>query len=105
MSNAIFCCLLLALAGAAEAARDPTLPPPSLLPAAAAQAAPPLRLQAILRTHQGAALAVIDGQRLRVGEALGGARVLAIYPGSVLIERQGQRHQLRLAEPIVKASR
>jgi len=97
--------LSLLLAGAAEAARDPTLPPPSQLPAAAAEAAAPLRLQAILRTSQGAAQAVIDGQRLRVGEALGGARVLAIYPRSVLIERQGQRQQLRLAEPIVKPSR
>ncbi|MGH8355022.1 MAG: Type II secretory pathway component, partial [Pseudomonas sp.] len=59
----------------------------------------------ILRTSQGAALAVIDGQRLRVGDALGGARLLAIYPRTVLIERQGQRHTLRLAEPIVKPSR
>lgn len=105
MFKSSLCCLLLALAGAAEAARDPTLPPPSQLPAATAEAPAPLRLQAILRTSQGAAQAVINGQRLRVGEEVDGARLLAIYPRSVLIERQGQRQPLRLAEPIVKPSR
>jgi len=101
----VFLLSLLALSAAAEAASDPTLPPSGLLPANAAAAAPtPLHLQAILRTGQ-TSLAVIDGQRLRVGEEVSGARILAIYPRTVLIEREGQRQQLRLAEPILKPSR
>ena len=104
MSRAFLLNLLLACM-AAQAAVDPTQPPADLRPASGAAEAPSaLILQAILRGAHGSR-AVIDGQSLRVGEEHAGLRVLAIHPHSVLIERQGQRELLRLAEPVVKPSR
>lgn len=104
MSRALFLSLLLGCA-AAQAAVDPTQPPANLRSAATTAEAPAaLVLQAILRGAQGSR-AVIDGQSLRVGEEHAGLRVLAIHPHSVLIERQGQREVLRLAEPVMKPSR
>jgi MSHA biogenesis protein MshK len=94
--------LLPSLAGAVEL--DPTLPPPDLRPAAGTEAPSALAVQAILRGN-GASRAVIDGKTLRVNDEHGGARVLAIYPHAVLIERQGQRQLLHLAQPVVKPSR
>lgn len=95
-------CALPLLAGAAS---DPTLPPAAF--DAAQQAAetppPPPPLQAILRGPHGAR-AVIGGQSLRVGERQGELRVLAIRAHSVLIERLGQRQELRLAQPILRPS-
>ncbi len=70
-----------------RAALDPTLPPAPLL-------------QAILRGPAGAR-AVIGGRSLEVGERHGDWRVLAIRARSVLIERQGQRSELHLSQPIV----
>ncbi|MES2821881.1 MAG: Type II secretory pathway component, partial [Pseudomonadota bacterium] len=64
----------------------------------------PLVLQSILRAPSGSR-AVIDGQRLRVGDRHAGSRVLGIYSHGVLIERQGQRQLLRLAEPVLQPSR
>lgn len=87
------------------AALDPTLPPHN--PGAAHLAdgeATTLRLQAILRLPQ-SARAVINGQSLKVGEQLAGARVLAIHRYSVLIEREGKREELRLSAPIFNTSR
>lgn len=88
------------------AASDPTLPPAALADPAshAAEAAPAPLLQAILRGPTGAR-AVIGGHSLRVGERQGDLRVLAIRPRSVLIERQGQRSELHLVQPILKPSR
>ncbi|WP_252273490.1 Type II secretory pathway component [Pseudomonas subflava] len=104
MSRNLLLALLLGSA-LAQAAVDPTQPPASLGPASSADEAPAaLVLQAILRGAQGSR-AVIDGHTLRVGEARAGLRVLAIHPHSVLIERQGQRELLRLAEPVMKPSR
>lgn len=86
----------------AAAAVDPTLPPPALAnPAAeAAAAAPAPQLQAILRGPAGAR-AVLGGRSLQVGERHGDLRVLAIRARSVLIERQGQRSELHLIQPIL----
>ncbi len=90
----------------AAVAIDPTQPPANLLPAASTGDTAPaaLVLQSILRGAQGSR-AVISGEALRVGDERAGARVLAIYPQAVLIERQGQRELLRLAEPVMKTSR
>ena len=87
----------------AAAAVDPTLPPPALAnPAveAAEAAAPAPQLQAILRGPAGAR-AVLGGRSLKVGEHHGDLRVLAIRARSVLIERQGQRSELHLTQPIL----
>jgi MSHA biogenesis protein MshK len=90
---------------AANPGRDPTLPPQNLLPATmAASDSTPMLLQAVVRGAQGSR-AVIAGQSLRVGDTVADARVLAIYAHSVLIERQGQRQLLRLAEPVMQPSR
>lgn len=88
-------------------AADPTLPPRQALPAAANQPAPvlePLRLQAILRAAD-SARAVINGQTLRVGDRVDGARVLAIGARSVSVERQGRRSTLQLVSPLLTPSR
>ena len=99
------CFILLLASLASHAAVDPTQPPVDLRPSADAPVAPAaLNLQAILRGAQGSR-AVIDGQALRVGESHADIRVLAIHAHSVLIERQGQQHWLRLAQPVVKPSR
>lgn len=99
---AIFGCVLPLLAGAAS---DPTLPPPALRsPAAQAAAATPAPLlQAILRGPTGTR-AVIGGRSLQAGERHGELRVLAIRARSVLIERQGQRSELHLSQPILTPS-
>ncbi|MHA6492101.1 Type II secretory pathway component [Pseudomonas borbori] len=85
---------------------DPTLPPANLLPApdASGESEAPLVLQAILRSASGNR-ATIGGERLSVGDVHAGARIVAIYPHAVLIERQGQRELLRLAEPVMQPSR
>ena len=90
--------------GSPQAALDPTQPTtaPGQAPAAAASA--PLVLQAILR-GAGGTYAVINGRNLQVGAELADARVVAIYPHAVLLERQGQQELLRLVEPILKPSR
>lgn len=95
---------LLLCSGPAAAALDPTQPPEGLSPVTAGEVQAQLVLQAILRSAQGSR-AVIDGVSLRVGDEHAGARVLAIHPQVVLIERQGQRELLRLAEPVMQPSR
>ena len=88
-------------------AADPTQPPRQPLPAAAGPSAPapePLHLQAILRSDNTAS-AVINGQTLRVGERIAGARVVAIGARSVSIERQGKRSTLHLLSPLLSPSR
>lgn len=96
------CCTapLLALA-----AVDPTLPPTALTTPAAsgAESSPPPLLQSILRGPAGARV-VIGGRSLRVGEQHGDLRVLAIRLRSVVIERQGQRSELHLSQPILTPS-
>ncbi len=100
---ALICALLLPVSALAL---DPTQPPRALAPAVTGQgeALVPLRLQAIVRTSQ-AAQAVINGQSLRVGQRVDGARVLAIHSRSVLIERQGRRELLKLVAPLITPSR
>ncbi|MBA4289678.1 MAG: Type II secretory pathway component [Pseudomonas sp.] len=105
--RALLLSLLLSSAALAETVGlDPTLPPSALLPTAPVDATDshPLVLQAIMRSANGSR-AVIGGQSLRVGERYADARVLAIHAHSVLIERQGQRVLLRLAEPVMQPSR
>lgn len=101
MSRALLLILAAVLPLAAAAVSDPTLPPTlPATPEAAADAVPAPLLQAILRGPAGAR-AVIGGQSLKVGERLGELRLLAIRPRSVLIERQGQRSELHLSQPVV----
>jgi len=98
----VLCCAtpLLALA-----AVDPTQPPAALAAAATpgGEAGPIPLLQAILHGPAGAR-AVLGGRSLRVGERQGDLRVLAIRARSVVIERQGQRSELHLSQPILTPS-
>lgn len=104
MSRVFVLALALGCGLAHAAAIDPTQPPAELRPAASADAPAAMTLQAIL-LGPGASRAVIDGKTLRVNDPHGDARVVAIYPHAVLIERQGQRALLRLADPVMKPSR
>lgn len=106
VSRAILLIMISVWLPASALALDPTQPPRALAPAAGAQgeALEPLRLQAIVRTSQ-VAHVVINGQTLRVGQRVAGARVIAIHPRSVLIERQGRRELLRLVVPLITPSR
>lgn len=97
--------LLIGLGDFANAALDPTQPAPSAATATTAGTAEAtLVLQSIVRGGR-YSQAVINGQSLRVGDELGGAKLRAIYPSSVVLERQGQQQVLRLVEPILKPSR
>ncbi len=84
---------------------DPTQPPATSQGATKekARAPEPLVLQAILRSA-GGSRAVINGDTLKVGELRNGVRLVAIYPRAVQIEREGQRAELRLVEPVIKPS-
>jgi MSHA biogenesis protein MshK len=97
---------LLALAGAsvahAQAVQDPTRPPQALLrPIAAGANAGAPQLQSILigRGAGGRRVAVIDGDTVRVGDRVGGARVVAINAADVQLQRGGKRETLKLTAP------
>jgi MSHA biogenesis protein MshK len=101
----VYLALLIGLCSHANAALDPTQPAASAATAATAgtsEAA--LVLQSIVRGGR-QSQAVINGHSLQVGDALGDAKLRAIYPSSVVLERQGQQQILRLVEPILKPSR
>jgi len=93
------------VAAAPVSALDPTQPPAGrVVGDAPTEATSVLRLQAILRSG-GRAHAVVDGQTLKVGDHLGDARISAIRPHSVVIDRHGQQQELRLSAPIIQSSR
>lgn len=96
--------LILALTATALAQGeppDPTRPPtPAEVAAwfgsgAEQQQQAPFRLQSILLAPK-RRIAIIDGQRLRVGERLGNAEVRTIEPGRVVLERAGERIELNI---------
>ncbi|MGO4474634.1 hypothetical protein AB4Z32_00080 [Massilia sp. 2TAF26] len=108
---------LLALAGAAGAANaaaaaipeaaqrlpDPTRPPAAALqappgsgPGAAAADVPPQLQSVMLGAAGGHRIAVIDGQGVRVGDSVRGARVVRIADSEVELQRGRERQVLRL---------
>jgi hypothetical protein len=102
--------LAFAHAAAAETLIDPTVPPAGYGEAAAAgaAAAPQPRLQMIVRGPGEVRTAVIDGRRVRVGDALGGAQVERITDRAVVLARGQVRETLELlpgAETSVRARR
>nr|WP_229517086.1 hypothetical protein [Massilia oculi] len=100
--------LLAALPVTAQAAsqplRDPTRPPPQAGQAAggpdaagaAATRAPQLQSVLVGRGRDGRQVAVIDGQSVRVGDSVQGARVTRIDAGEVELVRGRERQVLRL---------
>lgn len=93
-----------AAAGAAAGLQDPTRPPAALAAltaapgASGAPASAGPRLQTILIGRQpgGRLLAVIDGEAVRVGDAVQGARVVRIADNEVVLARGAERQVLRL---------
>lgn len=52
-------------------------------------------LQSILQSPD-RALAIINGQRVTIGDRVGGARVITIRPGEVIVDFSGKRQTLHL---------
>lgn len=76
------------------------------LPGAAAFAGPEVSLNGSL--GQSAALLVIDGQvrTVRVGQSLGGVKLLEVGDGRALVEVEGRRRELQLgAAPVAQGGR
>lgn len=84
---------VFASASAAESLRDPTRPPQS--GGAQASVTRSMTLESIIFSDQ-RRVAVIDGQSLREGEALRGARVLRIHPDRVELRVNQTTRTLRL---------
>lgn len=110
-------CLLTGstLAGAAEPPPDPTRPPEAWLsrqpPAAASGSAAspatetPPNADAgprVTLTGQHRRIAVIDGQLVRAGDLVNGARVVAIKPQAVILQTGTERQTLRLTPAVEK---
>jgi MSHA biogenesis protein MshK len=97
-------CGLFALGAQAQPLQDPTRPPSRLLPASAgAQADSAPQLQSILigRAAGGRQVAVIDGDTVRVGDLVRGARVVSMTATTVQLQRGGKREVLTLTAPAV----
>ncbi len=62
-----------------------------------------LRLQAIFIRADGRE-AVVNGRRVRAGQTIDQARILAIYPDRIAYERGGARAELRLLPRIAKSA-
>lgn len=87
--------LLLASSLQAETLHDPTQPPKER--SAAQTAAPPAeKTVSVIRLHGDSALAVINGETVRVGDTLNGARVLAIQADGVTLEQENRTWTLPL---------
>ena len=90
---------LLAGAACGQAVPDPTRPPAQLLrPAANAQANATPQLQSILvgRAAGGRRVAVIDGNMVRIGDLVGGARVVGMTQAQVVLRRGARQEILTL---------
>lgn len=88
---------LLLLGAAAVFAADPTLPPPWLQhqPETPVQPQQPLIVQQILIRSRGNS-AVINNQLVRVGDQIGGAQIMAIHPGRILVKVRQKQYELSL---------
>ena len=83
----------------AQAVPDPTRPPAQLLrPSATASVTAAPQLQSILvgRAAGGRRVAVVDGVTVRIGDRVGGARVVGITQAEVVLERGARREVLTL---------
>jgi len=101
--------LMLVMAGAgAQTVQDPTRPPAQLLhPSTAAVSPAAPRVQSILIGQHagGRRVAVVDGNLVRVGDRVRGARVVAITAGEVQLQRPGGRDVLKLQAPATEPGR
>lgn len=103
--------LLLIPQAKAELLNDPTRPPLSapakaVKPRATLAPAPKLQLNAITYSRQGSGhSAIINGQRVGIGDRIGGATVDDIRQAAVLLTRGKQRITLEFAGGVQKRQR
>jgi MSHA biogenesis protein MshK len=96
-------CTLTAGLACAQALQDPTRPPALLMANARGAAGGPVavegpRLQSILiaRTPGGRHVAVIDGEMVRLGDSVKGARVERMTQTEVVLSKGGKKQVLKL---------
>ncbi|GAA3530686.1 hypothetical protein [Zobellella aerophila] len=97
--------LVLLMLGSAPLLQDPTRPlnlepeprSPSVIETGVRQ---PFRLQAVMHNGRDAS-AIIDDQRYRLGDRIGGYRLAAIGRRQVRLEAQGESLELRLFSPLI----
>lgn len=92
----------LANSAGAQAVQDPTRPPAGLIrPVAGAAATGALQLQSILvaRAPGGRRVAVIDGDMVRIGDMVRGARVVGMTASTVQLQRGSKRETLKMTAP------
>ena len=101
--------LALALAFAAPALAQPDLDDPMRPPGPRTQEPTPSageRIAGLNLTSTVVApnrrIAVIDGRRLRIGDAVAGARIVAIEPAAVRLRAEGRSYTLRLLPQTIK---
>lgn len=80
---------------ASEPATNPPVPAPVPAPAPPPSPFADLKLQSII-FREGKPSAVINGDMVSVGDKIRGARVLAIEPQAVTVQRGGETNELRL---------
>lgn len=86
----------------AQAVQDPTRPPQALIKpvaGAASTGAPQLQSILVARGKGGRRVAVIDGNMVRIGDMVGGARVTGMTATSVQLQRGGKRETLKMTAP------
>ena len=102
-----FCALTVALTlvlaaapAAAQSLPDPTRPPPEAAVAPGETPAAPLstgpQLQSVLVGEHGREVAVIDGQTVRVGDKIDGARLVRVGKDEAVLQRGATRVVLHL---------
>ena len=101
MKRLLALCGLLAVGAHAQPLQDPTRPPAQLLhPVADSKPDRAPALQSILvgRGAGGRRVAVIDGDTVRVGDLVRGARVVGMTATTVELQRGNKREVLTLTE-------
>lgn len=96
--------LALAFAASAAPLGDPTRPPQVEADPAGAGASAQSRVETILIAPD-RRLAVIGGRIVRVGDEIGGARVVRIRESGVTVRRDGREEELPLFQGIEKKRR
>ena len=92
--------LTLTCTGLQAADRDPTRPIAYKAPAKASEQSG-LKLQSLLISKQ-RRQATINGKQVEEGDRIAGAKIIAIGPHGVTVERAGKRQQLKLHTTVVK---
>lgn len=93
--------------GAEGPLRDPTRPPLQRVdPASDPKARPraPLALTAVFFA-EGHRIAIVNGERVGVGDVVQGARVIAIERGRVVLVREDTRFELELVDDVKRPTR